>query len=55
MIVQFARRLHENGKGLAEATFEAARMRLHQILMTSLAFILSMVPLMVASDTRAET
>lgn len=55
LIVEFAKQLHENGKGLTEATLEAARMRLRPILMTSLAFTLGVVPLMVASGASAET
>lgn len=55
LIVEFAKQLHENGKGLAEATLEAARMRLRPILMTSLAFTLGVVPLMIASGASAET
>ncbi|MEJ5174086.1 efflux RND transporter permease subunit, partial [Erwinia sp. MYb416] len=43
LIVEFAKQLHDNGKGLAEATLEAARMRLRPILMTSLAFTLGVV------------
>ena len=55
LIVEFAKQLHDNGKGLAEATLEAARMRLRPILMTSLAFTLGVVPLMIASGASAET
>lgn len=45
LIVEFAKALHENGKDLLEATVEAARLRLRPILMTSLCFILGVVPL----------
>lgn len=55
LIVEFAKQLHESGKGLTEATLEAARMRLRPILMTSLAFTLGVVPLMLASGASAET
>lgn len=55
LIVEFAKQLHESGKGLAEASLEAARMRLRPILMTSLAFTLGVVPLMIASGASAET
>ena len=44
LIVEFARELHEGGKGRFEATLEASRLRLRPILMTSLAFILGVVP-----------
>ncbi|OIP11081.1 MAG: multidrug efflux RND transporter permease subunit [Betaproteobacteria bacterium CG2_30_68_42] len=45
LIVEFARRLHEQGMELAEATLEACRLRLRPILMTSAAFILGVSPL----------
>jgi HAE1 family hydrophobic/amphiphilic exporter-1/multidrug efflux pump len=53
LIVEFAKELHERGKGVAEAALEAARMRLRPILMTSLAFILGVLPLSVASGAGA--
>ncbi|NYT23494.1 efflux RND transporter permease subunit [Alcaligenaceae bacterium] len=50
LIVEFARELHEReGMGLAEAAVHAARLRLRPIIMTSLAFILGVVPLAIAS------
>ncbi|MGD8204347.1 multidrug efflux RND transporter permease subunit [Pantoea sp. FN0305] len=55
LIVEFAKQLHEEGKSLTEAALEAARMRLRPILMTSLAFTLGVVPLMLASGASAET
>ena len=48
LIVEFAEQLRERGMPLVEATVEAARIRLRPILMTSFAFILGVVPLMVA-------
>lgn len=45
LIVEFAVELMQQGKGLTEATLEAVRMRLRPILMTSLAFILGVLPL----------
>ncbi|MEB5921755.1 efflux RND transporter permease subunit [Franconibacter daqui] len=46
LIVEFAKDLMEKeGKGLIEATLEAVRLRLRPILMTSLAFILGVLPL----------
>ncbi len=53
LIVEFARELHDKGKGLVEATLEAARMRLRPILMTSLAFILGVVPLALSNGAGA--
>jgi hydrophobe/amphiphile efflux-1 (HAE1) family protein len=53
LIVEFAKELHERGWGLAEAALEAARMRLRPILMTSLAFILVVLPLALASGAGA--
>ena len=55
LIVEFARQLQSQGKGLVEATVEAARLRLRPILMTSLAFALGVMPLMLASGASAET
>ncbi|CAJ0773664.1 Multidrug efflux pump subunit AcrB [Ralstonia mannitolilytica] len=55
LIVEFAKQLREEGKGLIEAAIEASRLRLRPILMTSLAFGLGVVPLMIASGASAET
>jgi HAE1 family hydrophobic/amphiphilic exporter-1 len=49
LIVEFAEQLRERGLPLVEATVEAATIRLRPILMTSLAFILGVVPLVVAT------
>jgi multidrug efflux pump len=48
LIIEFAETLMEQGKGLIEATLEAVQLRLRPILMTSLAFILGVMPLAVA-------
>ncbi|MFN3657594.1 MAG: efflux RND transporter permease subunit [Pseudolabrys sp.] len=53
LIVEFARELREAGKGIAEAAVEAARARFRPILMTSFAFILGVVPLVLASGAGA--
>ncbi|EBT6362172.1 efflux RND transporter permease subunit [Salmonella enterica] len=52
LIVEFAKDLMEKeGRGLIEATLEASRMRLRPILMTSLAFILGVMPLVISRGT----
>jgi hydrophobe/amphiphile efflux-1 (HAE1) family protein len=48
LIVEFARDLQNAGRGLVEATLEAARLRFRPIIMTSLAFILGVMPLAIA-------
>ncbi|GGY28281.1 efflux RND transporter permease subunit [Paludibacterium paludis] len=55
LIIEFAKQLREEGKGLVEAAVEASRLRLRPILMTSLAFGLGVVPLMIATGASAET
>jgi HAE1 family hydrophobic/amphiphilic exporter-1 len=45
LIVEFAKRRHEQGKSLIDATLEGARLRLRPILMTSFAFLLGVLPL----------
>ena len=54
LIVEFARHLTQQGRPLREATVEACRLRLRPILMTSLAFILGVLPLVVAEGAGAE-
>jgi hydrophobic/amphiphilic exporter-1 (mainly G- bacteria), HAE1 family len=54
LIVEFAEQLRERGKPLVEATVEAARIRLRPILMTSFAFILGVIPLMLAHGAGQE-
>jgi hydrophobe/amphiphile efflux-1 (HAE1) family protein len=54
LIVEFARQLAHEGKPLREATTEACRLRLRPILMTSFAFILGVVPLVIAEGAGAE-
>ncbi|PRY75500.1 multidrug efflux pump [Yoonia maritima] len=53
LIVEFARELEMNGRSATQAALEAARLRLRPILMTSLAFILGVTPLAIASGAGA--
>jgi hydrophobic/amphiphilic exporter-1 (mainly G- bacteria), HAE1 family len=53
LIVEFANQLRERGETVLEAAVHAAQVRLRPILMTSLAFILGVVPLMVARGAGA--
>ena len=53
LIVEFARELQQAGRPATEAAAEAARLRLRPILMTSLAFILGVLPLAVATGAGA--
>jgi len=55
LIIEFAKDLRARGTPLVEATVEAARLRLRPILMTSLAFILGVVPLVIASGASAKS
>ncbi|OLC52228.1 MAG: RND transporter [Acidobacteria bacterium 13_1_40CM_65_14] len=54
LVVEFAEQLRARGLSIAEAAVEAARIRLRPILMTSLAFILGVMPLVVASGAGQE-
>ncbi len=53
LIVEFAKDLYARGTDLIEAAVTAARMRLRPILMTSLAFILGALPLMLSTGAGA--
>ena len=54
LIVEFARQAEEQGMTPVEAAIEASRLRLRPILMTAFAFILGVVPLMIAQGPGAE-
>ncbi|AVO46475.1 efflux RND transporter permease subunit [Phreatobacter cathodiphilus] len=53
LIIEFAKDLRAEGKGLLEATIEAAHLRFRPIIMTSLAFALGVLPLAIASGASA--
>ncbi|WP_242417723.1 efflux RND transporter permease subunit [Sphingomonas panni] len=55
LIVEFAKQYREAGSSLVDAAITAARVRLRPIVMTSLAFTLGVVPLMLAGGASAET
>jgi multidrug efflux pump len=54
LIVEFASQLRREGWDRSKATIEASRLRLRPILMTSFAFILGVVPLVIATGAGAE-
>jgi multidrug efflux pump len=55
LIVQFAVDLQKEGEGLITATLEACRIRLRPILMTSIAFILGVLPLAISTGAGANS
>jgi multidrug efflux pump len=54
LVVEFAQQLHREGKPRFEAALEASRLRLRPILMTSFAFIVGVIPLIVATGAGSE-
>jgi multidrug efflux pump subunit AcrB len=54
LIVEFARDIELEGRGRLDAVIEACRLRLRPILMTSFAFILGVLPLVVSSGSGSE-
>ncbi len=55
LIVEFAKSLYDEGMELKEAAIEACRQRLRPIIMTSLAFVLGVLPLAIASGAGSES
>lgn len=55
LIVEFARDFRAEGNSIREAAFEAGHVRLRPILMTSLAFVLGVMPLLFASGAGAQS
>ncbi len=55
LIIEFARKLHNEGMELVDATLEACRLRLRPILMTSFAFILGVLPLAISTGAGASS
>ncbi len=55
LIIEFARDLQEKGMSLTDATLEACRLRFRPILMTSFAFILGVMPLVVSTGAGANS
>ncbi|MEH6682605.1 MAG: efflux RND transporter permease subunit [Sediminicola sp.] len=53
LIVEFAAQRRRNGKSLVDAALEAARLRLRPIIMTSLAFIVGLIPMTIATGPSA--
>ena len=54
LIVEFARELEEQGRSIVDAALEACRLRLRPILMTSIAFIMGVLPLVFSSGAGSE-
>jgi multidrug efflux pump len=54
LIVEFAHEMEQNGEGTVAAAIHAARLRLRPILMTSFAFIMGVVPLVISTGAGAE-
>jgi multidrug efflux pump len=54
LVVEFAQQLHRDGKPRFEAALEASRLRMRPIVMTSFAFIIGVVPLIVATGAGSE-
>jgi multidrug efflux pump len=55
LIIEFARKLQDEGMSLIDATFEACRLRFRPILMTSIAFIMGVLPLAISTGAGAQS
>ena len=55
LIIQFANSMHQEGRGLFEATIEACRIRFRPIVMTSIAFMLGVLPLAISTGAGANS
>jgi len=55
LIIEFARKLQDEGRGVFEATLEACRLRFRPILMTSIAFVAAVMPLALSTGAGAES
>jgi multidrug efflux pump len=55
LIIEFARELNDRGHSVLDATLEACRLRFRPILMTSIAFILGVMPLAISSGAGAKS
>ena len=55
LIIEFANTLHQSGRGLYESVLEAARLRFRPIIMTSIAFILGVTPLVLSTGAGANS
>ncbi|MCM1338814.1 MAG: efflux RND transporter permease subunit [Muribaculaceae bacterium] len=53
LIIEFAKDAHENGLGIKEAALQAAKLRFRAVMMTNIAFILGLIPLVVATGAGA--
>ncbi len=55
LIIEFARKLQDEGMSLIDATLEACRLRFRPILMTSIAFIMGVLPLAISTGAGAQS